>query len=166
VHSQYGKLFAAVRFPDMAGKALAAVQVRFHCASVSRFQIELTACGQELYSELMPEDARIGKKRLISPISMKIRAAYTNAANAYYRLAGTGLPGHIQLDTGKSLRFLKDDCFHAVLKIFILQQSRPRLDHVNVHGYVHEYLDCAASLVIPVNQCCAVFTVDVHVIVS
>jgi hypothetical protein len=114
VNPKHGQFNAAIWFTPPAGDAGPTIKVRLNRTILTWLNpISLPAHLQYLDAELMPEDSRISKKRLIAPESMDVSATNANTVHPNQDLIRLkGRRYRLKAHLGETARLFQTDCFH------------------------------------------------------
>jgi hypothetical protein len=115
VHAEDLQVDATVGFAATSGDALATVQVRFDRAVIANGDfLRIRPHGDDLDTELVSEDARIGEERLPAPKRVHVGATDTDPMDADESFLGRWLAGMFRVHGDQLAGLFQDDRFHAV----------------------------------------------------
>ena len=100
---------AAVRLASPAGDTGSAAQIGLDRAVIAGLQVRFgRVYGDDLDTQLVAEDARVGEERLAAPERMEIRAAHADATHAYDRITRSRIGRRLGGSMAESARFFED----------------------------------------------------------
>src|SRR5579884_921230 len=99
MHSKYLEIDATIRLAPPTGRTMPTIEIRFYRTVRSHCQILPLLCSQfhNLDPKLVPQYARIAKKRLLTAKGVKVRPTHSHLANADQGLARPGSNFHFFL---------------------------------------------------------------------
>jgi hypothetical protein len=114
----------------LARRTLAAGDVRVDGAAVTSLESGDTfTCVQYFYGKFVPQNARVGEKRLDAAVCMQISAAQAHREHAHESFAGARGPGNLRVGERKASRFFEDDRVHSYGQLYREERAIARVDN-------------------------------------